>query len=46
MSQKEPAGLLGVDPSTLGKWEQEERVPTGRFLRGVHEVLGAQRLDQ
>ena len=47
MSQKELAALLDVDPSTLGRWEQEERVPTGRFLRRIQEGLGAaQRLDR
>ncbi|MBI3681122.1 MAG: recombinase family protein [Acidobacteria bacterium] len=40
LSQKEAARRLGVDPSTLAKWERAEREPTGvlqgqvkRFLR-------------
>jgi transcriptional regulator with XRE-family HTH domain len=39
MSQKELAGRLGVDPSTLAKWERAERVPTGGFLGRVRDVL-------
>jgi len=35
MTQKELAVVLGVDPSTLARWEHEERVPTGTFLKRV-----------
>ncbi len=30
---------LGVDPSTLAKWERGERVPTGRFSELVQDWL-------
>jgi transcriptional regulator with XRE-family HTH domain len=39
MTQKEFAGQLGVDPSTLARWERGEREPAGRFLESVGEVL-------
>lgn len=31
ITQKEFAHMLGVDPSTLAKWERGEREPRGRF---------------
>ena len=38
-SQKEAARDLGVDPSTLAKWERGERVPVGQFGELVAEWL-------
>ncbi len=35
MSRQKMAARLGVDPSTLGKWEQGRRAPDGRFMRTV-----------
>lgn len=40
MSQKELAGFLGVDPSTLAQWEREDRPPTGQYLQRVRCILG------
>ena len=42
-SQKRFARELGVDPSTLAKWEREERVPTGGFLCRIQAVLSMSR---
>ena len=39
MSQKEAARQIGVDPSTLAKWERGERGPTGAFLPRVKRFL-------
>jgi len=39
LSQKESAGRLGVDPSTLAKWERGERELAGRFLDIVKRFL-------
>jgi site-specific DNA recombinase len=39
LSQKESAGRIGVDPSTLAKWERDEREPTGAFLARVKRFL-------
>ena len=40
LSQKESAERLGVDPSTLAKWERGEREPTGVFVARVKRFLG------
>ena len=32
--QEHAAHLIGVDPSTLAKWERGEREPAGVFLEG------------
>jgi transcriptional regulator with XRE-family HTH domain len=32
LSQRESAQRMGVDPSTLAKWERGEREPAGRFM--------------
>jgi transcriptional regulator with XRE-family HTH domain len=40
ISQKELAGLLKVDPSTVAKWERGVRVPVGAYLIRVVGVLG------
>ena len=37
---EESAKRLGVDPSTLAKWEQGKREPTGVFLVQVKRFLG------
>jgi transcriptional regulator with XRE-family HTH domain len=39
MSQEDLAGLLSIDPSTLAKWEREDRVPAGRYLQRVERLL-------
>jgi transcriptional regulator with XRE-family HTH domain len=39
LSQKESAGRIGVDPSTLAKWERGERAPAGEFLEQVRRFL-------
>jgi transcriptional regulator with XRE-family HTH domain len=39
MTQKEFAEQLGVDPSTLARWERGEREPAGRFVNMVSNVL-------
>ena len=39
LSQKESAERLGVDPSTLAKWERGEREPAGGFLERVKRFL-------
>ena len=39
LSQKESAERLGVDPSTLAKWEQGKREPQGVFLGRVKRFL-------
>jgi hypothetical protein len=41
MSQKELAVMLRVDPSTLARWEREERVPAGECLRRARMPLAA-----
>ena len=33
------AARLGVDPSTLARWERGQREPTGRFAASVESVL-------
>jgi transcriptional regulator with XRE-family HTH domain len=35
LSQEEMARRLGVDPSTLARWERGARVPPSRFLKQV-----------
>lgn len=39
VSQKELANQLKVDPSTLARWEREERIPVGEFQQRVLAVL-------
>ena len=39
MTQKEFAGQLGIDPSTLARWERGEREPTGRLLDRINGVI-------
>jgi transcriptional regulator with XRE-family HTH domain len=39
LSQKEAAGRMGVDPSTLAKWERGEREPANGFLARVERFL-------
>jgi len=35
LTQKEFAHELGVDPSTLARWERDERKPSGAFLTKI-----------
>jgi len=39
-SRERFARLLGVDPGTLGRWERNLRVPTGRYARLAEAFLG------
>jgi transcriptional regulator with XRE-family HTH domain len=39
LTQKEFAGQVHVDPSTLAKWERGEREPRGRYADAVNERL-------
>lgn len=39
MTQESFAGKIGVDPSTLARWERGEREPTGRFLALLAEAI-------
>jgi transcriptional regulator with XRE-family HTH domain len=39
LSQKASAERLGIDPSTLAKWERGEREPTGALLTRVKRFL-------
>jgi transcriptional regulator with XRE-family HTH domain len=39
MTQKEFARQLGIDPSTLARWERHERVPTGHLLLRIELLL-------
>jgi transcriptional regulator with XRE-family HTH domain len=39
ITQKDFARQIGVDPSTLARWERGEREPTGRFAASVESVL-------
>lgn len=41
LSQKESAKRMGVDASTLARWERAERDPTGRLLARVLRFLAA-----
>ncbi|MDR3405055.1 MAG: helix-turn-helix transcriptional regulator [Chthoniobacter sp.] len=43
-TQKEFARQLGVDPSTLARWERGERVPTGKLLERVGRPINIQSL--
>jgi len=38
MTQKDFAGQIGVDPSTLARWERGERIPIGRFATKVEDL--------
>ena len=40
ITQKNLARRIGVDPSTLAKWERAERIPTGRFASRLAAALG------
>jgi site-specific DNA recombinase len=39
LSQKEAAGKLGVDPSTLARWERGERKPAGTIAARAERLL-------
>jgi len=40
LSQERLARLLGIDPSTLSRWERNLRDPTGRYARLAVTFLG------
>ena len=42
-TQKDFARQIGVDPSTLARWERGERVPTGQFAARVESALLSQK---
>ena len=39
-TQEKMAARLRVDPSTLARWERDEREPSGDFRSRVERVLG------
>lgn len=39
LSQRFVAGKIGVDQSTLARWESGERVPSGALLLRLHAYL-------
>jgi transcriptional regulator with XRE-family HTH domain len=39
LTQRKFARALGVDPSTLARWEKEEREPEGRHADAINERL-------
>jgi DNA-binding transcriptional regulator YiaG len=39
LSQKESAQRMGVDPSTLARWERGEREPEGGFAKRAQQFL-------
>jgi transcriptional regulator with XRE-family HTH domain len=39
LTQKELAKQLGIDPSTLGRWERGESKPLGKFLNKIKEKI-------
>jgi transcriptional regulator with XRE-family HTH domain len=39
ISQKELADQLGVDPTTLGRWEREIRQPVGQIKKGLRSFF-------
>jgi transcriptional regulator with XRE-family HTH domain len=41
LSQKESAKRMGVDSSTLARWERGEREPTGKFVARASRLLAA-----
>lgn len=40
ISQRRFAATLRMDPSTLARWERDERLPTGVFFNRVQRALG------
>ena len=43
LSQAGLAAILAVDPSTLARWERDERIPTGPYRERVDRALSTQR---
>ena len=41
LSQKELARRLGIDPTTLARWERGEREPSARLAAKLHSFLKA-----
>jgi transcriptional regulator with XRE-family HTH domain len=46
MSQKDAARTLGVDPSTLARWERGERDPAGAFADAVNRFIAGTSKDR
>src|SRR5258708_5904836 len=40
MTQNAAAEQIGVDPTTLARWERDEREPTGTYTSRVERFLG------
>ena len=38
LSQRKLAHQLGIDPSTLSKWERDKRKPSERFLKRIEKM--------
>jgi DNA-binding transcriptional regulator YiaG len=45
MTQKEFARQIGVDPSTLARWERGEREPSGMYHDLINRTLAVQNPD-
>ena len=45
LSQRESARRIGVDPSTLARWERGEREPAGAFLARAVRFIGKRTWD-
>jgi transcriptional regulator with XRE-family HTH domain len=45
LTQKEAALRIGVDQSTLARWERGVRVPEGKYAALVAEFLGGRALE-
>jgi DNA-binding XRE family transcriptional regulator len=43
ITQKTLAKKLGVDPSTLARWERGDREPTGLYRKVAEKMLGRRR---
>jgi transcriptional regulator with XRE-family HTH domain len=46
LTQRAAADRLGIDPGTLAKWERDERVPSGPFLKGVERFLDGEQPER
>jgi site-specific DNA recombinase len=40
LTQRDAAARMGVDPTTLARWERGEKEPWGRFVERVNRFLG------
>lgn len=41
LTQREAAARMGVDPTTLARWERGEKEPWGKFVERVNRFLAA-----